>query len=708
MITKTGNYVSILFALLSTWVIFGAIPYFRLNGLYPQVDTQIIFLHSLAGIMSFFIAIMLILKKYNLNKIIHPLILLPFSFAFLGLISSLLGKNFNFSLFGSPQIGQGVFWYFDLAIMSFIFSQIIYEKKVKILIFLNLFIVTTIVTLFTFYPSWKNIPISFYYFTDYLCFYGVLCFILFTFINKNKYFIFLAYLLLGLYFSYLDNRAAVLFWLTTALVASTYFILNLISKYYKIHRFKDFIFSNFMFVFIIILISFLTLFSSLYFWASEFNLPLNIKDTILDAPVVRGKIIENSLLALDNFKSLILGVGWGAVPDLLLKNMSSWQYDELRLGYNLHFHTHNDFIEHFVSLGLIGGVLFLIYVYFIFREAEKYSFLSKLGWLLFFKINCFWFLWTGTLTIFAVVVSCFIFYDSKKSKMKIHILLNNIKSYYFASFTFVLISIFLFYGTYLSISSIKVNSKMKYAKIAEYIKSDKDQSNKCLSFYNDNDRGGFLLDRFLSQYSSYIFATDITKLDNMAFNVLYELQCKANLIIDSNKYSLALLSTAMQVDTNFYYKFGTSDEGKVYLEKNYVNWLNKAIIMAQQMPDRGDLILPFLSFAINNNKNEDALKVCSMPVKGIEAFCYLITANNLLMSPNINQNIINNSIELINKAVDKGLFNEMIPGYWLIKKDKSKGIFYNFWGIRGIPLSADILFLISEKEKARLEEVIKR
>ena len=48
--------------------------------------------------------------------------------------------------------------------------------------------------------------------------------------------------------------------------------------------------------------------------------------------------------------------------------MNSWQYDELRLGYNLHFHTHNELAEHLVSLGLIGGIFFfLVYIYYIFK-----------------------------------------------------------------------------------------------------------------------------------------------------------------------------------------------------------------------------------------------------------------------------------------------------------------------------------------------------
>ena len=102
--------------------------------------------------------------------------------------------------------------------------------------------------------------------------------------------------------------------------------------------------------------------------------------------------------------------------------MNSWQYDELRLGYNLHFHTHNELAEHLVSLGLIGGVLFLIYMYYIFKSSGRIKlFFKKLGWLLFFKINCFWFLWTGTFALFAVVFSCFIL-SQKKTKKYINFL----------------------------------------------------------------------------------------------------------------------------------------------------------------------------------------------------------------------------------------------------------------------------------------------
>ena len=89
----------------------------------------------------------------------------------------------------------------------------------------------------------------------------------------------------------------------------------------------------------------------------------------------------------------------------------------MRVGYSLHFHTHNEIVEHLVSIGLLGGMLFLMYIYYIFKQSNVFGIPSKLGWLLFFKINCFWFLWPGTLTLYAVVLSFFIFTKSNNLKL---------------------------------------------------------------------------------------------------------------------------------------------------------------------------------------------------------------------------------------------------------------------------------------------------
>ena len=395
--------------------------------------------------MFLYLSIRLIFNKYELIKLNHPIIIISFFLAIVSLLSSFLAKNFYASLSGSPQIGQGVFWYFDLTIMLITFSSISQYKHVRVILFLNLIVVTFIVSFFTFFPFWKGLPISFYYFSDYLCFYGVLNFILFTTLTKKLYLNFLAFIFLGIYISLLDNRAATLFWITSFLFGLAFYSMKFINSVNKNKRLISFLFSDGIFVFSVITISLLTLLSSVYFWASDYNLPFSIKDTLLDAPVVRGKIIENSLYSLDNAKSILIGSGWGVVPSLLLENMNSWQYDELRLGYNLHFHTHNELVEHIVSVGIFGGVLYLLLMFYVFRFSKSNAFESKLGWLLFFKITCFWFLWTGTLTLFAVVLACFIASESKKSKYFFFLNENSKKKNVIFSIIFLLAGTFLFY-----------------------------------------------------------------------------------------------------------------------------------------------------------------------------------------------------------------------------------------------------------------------
>ena len=705
MNSRYNTFLACIFTILATWIIFAAMPSFRLNGTYPQVDTQVIFIHFLCGILFFYFAVLVFFKKYNFDYLRHPLIIIPFFLGIFGVFSSLLNDNPNISFSGSPQIGQGVFWYFDLTIMSIIFSQVMFVKKIRFAVFVNLLIITAFLTFFTFFPNWKGLPVSFYYFTDYLSFFGVMCFILLTTLTKRKYINILGFIILGIYLATLENRAAILFWITSFIIALVYYTLNLFKKHNLVRTIIPFLFSNKMFVFIVFLISCLILFCSIYFWSENYTLSANIKGTLLDAPVVRGKIIENSLYSLFDFKTFIFGNGWGVVPDLLLENMKTWHYDELRLGYNLHFHTHNELSEHLVSLGIIGGICFLVYIYYIFNEASKFNFLSKLGWLLFFKINCFWFLWTGTFATFAVIVSSFITYTNNLKKLPSTIYNYKAKSV-FTSIAAVCIGIFLFYGSYLTYQTTKVNYLLDYNAILQNMENNEKNSNQeCLNFYKDSNRGGFMLDRFLSGYSSYVMQLEVADIDEKALKVLKELRCKANELIKANNYTSSLLTTAMQAETDFYYKFRKNQLSHDLVNINYNDWLYKANILAETMPKRGDLLLPFLSYAVNNDKINDVLKICEKKVFGIEAFCYLIKASQILNQSELNEYSINNSINLIKKAIKIGLFNELTYGFWFSKCTEDNMVFCNH-GLRGIPLSPDVIFLISDLEKQRLENVI--
>ena len=397
------------------------------------------------------------------------------------------------------------------------------------------------------------------------------------------------------------------------------------------------------------------------------------------------------------------------ISDLLLENMNQWQHDELRLGYNLHFHTHNEIAEHLVSVGLIGGLLFIIYLYFVFKYSGELNPQAKLGWLLFFKINCFWFMWVGTFAVFAVVVSCLIFqpqilnYKEKIKKIKFQFIYKKSVISLLAIFS----GCFVLYGSYLQYQSIRVNSLLNYKAISQYLDNKKyTNDQECLSYYNDFNRGGYMLDRFLSGYMSHLITIEKNKIDDKDLGLLEELKCKANDLLKTNNFTTSLLSTAIQVDTDFYYKFVDVEGKKDQINKNYKYWLYKANVLAERMPNRGDLLLPFLSYAINNGKSNDALNICKKNISGLDAFCYLIKANSILSNSNLDESSLQNSINLIKKSFNSGLFNELAYGFWYQKCTADNKIFCNR-GYRGIPLSPDIIFLISNKEKLALEELIR-
>lgn len=200
-------------------------------------------------------------------------------------------------------------------------------------------------------------------------------------------------------------------------------------------------------------------------------------------------------------------------------------------------------------------------------------------------------------------------------------------------------------------------------------------------------------------------AYNIEDIDDEALNVLNEIKCKANNLIETKNFTSSLLATAMKADTDYYFKFKDIDNKKDLIIKNYDKWLYKAHIIAETIPKRGDLLLPFLSYAANNNKIDDAVEICNKKIVGIEAFCNLIQASNLLNSAFLDDKKIKNSIKFIKKAINEGLFNELVYGFWYGKCIEGKKVFCAH-GIKGIPLSPDIIFLISDKEKLKLESII--
>ena len=75
----------------------------------------------------------------------------------------------------------------------------------------------------------------------------------------------------------------------------------------------------------------------------------SLQHSKISSLVVRGKILEIALSDFFNIKNLLFGAGWGTVSELLLAKMNAWQFDQLTVGYNLHFHSHNEIAEHLLA-----------------------------------------------------------------------------------------------------------------------------------------------------------------------------------------------------------------------------------------------------------------------------------------------------------------------------------------------------------------------
>ena len=359
-----------------------------LDGLYGQVDTQILFLHGIGALLFFIQTIRFLLYDNEIKKTNNSLVIIPLLLALVGILSAIFSDYTMLVLTGSPQIGQGVFWYLDLAIMIFVFSNILHKNHFRIIILANLIILTLIATIFTISPGWKGIPISFFDYNDYLCFFGVLTFIVFTTVTRNKILIGIVYIFLGLYLYILDNNAAMILWLCAFLLGTLLTFLDIFIKNQVLRKLKNILSSNIFFTANVLFLSLTIVMLAFLFWRGSGSATTEIMANPLASAIVRGKIAEIALGSLLDFKNFFLGAGWGRVNELLLTNMNVWQYDQLTVGFNLHFHTHNELFEHFISLGLIGLILFILFIFKIFDVSNDLNIFTKIGWLLFFLISC--------------------------------------------------------------------------------------------------------------------------------------------------------------------------------------------------------------------------------------------------------------------------------------------------------------------------------
>jgi len=374
---KFDNILLVFIGILFPWSIIFATPQLHI-GYWGQVEAMVVFSHFLSAIVALLILKIGIKNKEIRQYFLHPIVLLPAVIGIYSIISSFFQMLPVLALYGSPQLGQGAFGYFSLSLLTVLYFYIFKINRLKFLLLINLFLVTIVITIGSFYPSITGIVISFFGFNDWLALYFT-AFILYSlhFLSAKKSIIikeilsFIFFLCLGPLFWKIDNNSSVALWLMISFLWLFWYTIS----YYKIEILEKLIFNPLFFTLIPIALSLIMLLSSFIFWDGKTDMTDEITDSLghLATLVARGSIVRVLCEHLLSIKAILFGFGWGSISELLLKSFTPEVFYQINTGNRVHFHTHNELFEHIFSVGFVGSFLYILYIYNIFKVSFKIS-----------------------------------------------------------------------------------------------------------------------------------------------------------------------------------------------------------------------------------------------------------------------------------------------------------------------------------------------
>ena len=670
---KLEDIILILIGMLFPWSIMFATP--QLNfGYWGQVEGMIIFNHFMSAIIA-----LLLLKAGLDNKEIrqyfsHPVVLLPTVIGFYSILASAFHMLPVFSLYGSPQLGQGAFGYFALSLLTVLYFHVFKTNKIKLLFFINLLLIVLVITIGSFFPVITGIVISFFGFNDWLGLYFT-AFIIYlihlleiTNLKINKKVLgFIFFLLLGPLFWIIDNNSSIALWVILSLV----WLFWLISFYYniKIKFLHQSIFNPLFFTLIPIVLSGIMLLSSFIFWdgiTDQTNQLTKIDTNIghLGTLVARGSIVRVLFDHLDGIKALVFGYGWGNTSELLLKSFTPEVFYQINTGNRVHFHTHNELFEHIFSIGLVGALFYIMYLYNIFKCSFKISMSITFLWLLYFCIGVFWFQWISNISIQAMLVALLLTNSHINTRYvfskKIRVLFNSI---YFYTFYMIFVSMFLFYGAYIGYYTAYTNTISLGPERLIKISEESKVTGNCSQTINDYGKGGLQFSQRYNGFNNYfkdqiMLYGVINKSDSIVLNWYI---CAADEMILANKASLELMNVHVSVFSTISVLPGKLGDQIRNHTKKYMNlWEERLMQLMSLAPKRVDQATPLISYYLKNKNDDGVKRICSFfdTLKTYQGFCDLALGAIYLKEGNFSDGIYlikraNTNGVLDSKNVDK-------------------------------------------------------
>lgn len=372
LIPKTALYSNMAALLLSLFLFGLSLP--RIGfGLWPQSELAITGLHLISALNIITLSVFLINKPKFSRILAHPFVLLPLSIALLSIIFLPFSDFPLRSLTGSIRLGDGILWWIDLSALSasaILQSRFKPLKKILIFAALTSFAMTFILCVAHHLALFHYAP---YFFPDFLAFMVITIPVLISAAYRNiqrNYLYWIALVGIVNFLIYFTNNRIALLYTTLG-----YGALFTIWFYAPLKKHRESLSPIILTLIPVMALAGTLLISNTLFegYYDAFNKGL------IRSFVSRGDLIETVITpALSSPAHLITGYGWGHFFELLTANLpTDWvnfnfmgqqQWDGIRTD---HFHSHNMFVETFISAGILAVAIFLAYIISFYIYAKK-------------------------------------------------------------------------------------------------------------------------------------------------------------------------------------------------------------------------------------------------------------------------------------------------------------------------------------------------
>ena len=348
--------------------IFTASPPFHF-GIFFQSEPVIISIHIGAGISAVGLAILIWPSQRSGQATLHPFVIMPLLMASLTLISGFSLPRPMMSYFGSPQLGEGLFTFIDIAILTAATLALRAHKKYSVSVVLLAASTTIIVCGMMLAPKIISFPVPTpYFFPDYLAFYGILLTaLIITSIksqsNKLRMPIVMLAIILGsaIVISSANRGAIALCFVGAPIFIGTFYLLRFFGYDKRITA-----------AILSVLSPIAVTFAVIFFGSNLLDIQRGGSFYfLLESTQSRFHLIEVAIKGLiSNPYALLSGLGWGSFTEVLsiylpvawvnlrddLPQITATSWDAIN---RVDFHSHNYLVENLLALGAPGIILAL-------------------------------------------------------------------------------------------------------------------------------------------------------------------------------------------------------------------------------------------------------------------------------------------------------------------------------------------------------------